>query len=232
MLTALDLCDNKIEQIPMALGGLSPKKLQSVRLSGNPLADPRIRRFVEQDAPSLVKDLLNHVAKSGCAAARQLPLGPATLPPSRRHPARALPGTGARPRARAARRGRRARARRRRRSPTTTSPRAPSQTCLREPTGGGGAQREREARSAKGASRSEGESTAPHFTRFSAETLPLTARGHRPQLISAHPVRSAHPTAKHAQAALNAGSDDAETDGDDSEPTVAPPPKGKKKGKK
>ena len=41
------------------------KKLQSVRLPGNPLADPRIRRFVEEDAPSMVKDFLNHVRKNG-----------------------------------------------------------------------------------------------------------------------------------------------------------------------
>jgi len=65
MLVSLDLCDNKIEQIPIEMGGLSPKKLQAVRLKGNPLADPRIRRFVENDAPSMVKDLLNHVAKNG-----------------------------------------------------------------------------------------------------------------------------------------------------------------------
>jgi len=65
MLVSLDLCDNKIAQIPMELGALSPKKLQAVRLVGNPLADPRIRRFVETDAPTLVKDLLNHVAKNG-----------------------------------------------------------------------------------------------------------------------------------------------------------------------
>ena len=36
-----------------------------MRLHGNPLADPRIRRFVENDEPSLVKDLLNHVKKNG-----------------------------------------------------------------------------------------------------------------------------------------------------------------------
>ena len=41
MLVSLDLCDNKIEQIPIEMGGLSPKKLQAVRLKGNPLADPR-----------------------------------------------------------------------------------------------------------------------------------------------------------------------------------------------
>mgnify|MGYP007087656793 CR=1 FL=1 len=36
-----------------------------MRLAGNPLADPRIRRFVEDDSPTLVKDLLNHVKKNG-----------------------------------------------------------------------------------------------------------------------------------------------------------------------
>ena len=65
MLVSLDLSANKIAQIPIELGNLTPKKLQTVRLHGNPLADPRIRRFVENDEPSLVKDLLNHVKKNG-----------------------------------------------------------------------------------------------------------------------------------------------------------------------
>jgi len=65
MLVSLDLSANHIEQIPIELGNLSPKKLQAVRLQGNPLADPRIRRFVEQDEPTMVKDLLNHVKKNG-----------------------------------------------------------------------------------------------------------------------------------------------------------------------
>jgi len=65
MLVSLDLAHNKIQQIPIELGKLNVKKLQSVRLQGNPLADPRIRRFVEQDEPTLVKDLLNHVRKHG-----------------------------------------------------------------------------------------------------------------------------------------------------------------------
>ena len=45
----------------MEWGNLTEKKLQQVRLAGNPLADPRIRRFVESDAPSM----LNHVRKHG-----------------------------------------------------------------------------------------------------------------------------------------------------------------------
>ena len=49
----------------MEWGSLTEKKLQQVRLAGNPLADPRIRRFVDGDAPSMVKDLLNHVRKHG-----------------------------------------------------------------------------------------------------------------------------------------------------------------------
>jgi len=65
MLAALDLSGNQVRHVPVELGSLSPKKLQTVRLAGNPLADPRIRRFVETDAPTLVKDLLNHVAKNG-----------------------------------------------------------------------------------------------------------------------------------------------------------------------
>ena len=48
MLVSLDLSANKIAQIPIELGNLTPKKLQTVRLHGNPLADPRIRRFVAQ----------------------------------------------------------------------------------------------------------------------------------------------------------------------------------------
>jgi len=65
MLVSLDLGYNQIQQIPIELGKLNVKKLQSVRLQGNPLVDPRIRRFVEQDDPNLVKDLLNHVRKNG-----------------------------------------------------------------------------------------------------------------------------------------------------------------------
>ena len=65
MLQAVDLSHNSVEQIPIEWGNLTEKKLQSVRLAGNPLADPRIRRFVEQDQPSMVKDLLNHVRKNG-----------------------------------------------------------------------------------------------------------------------------------------------------------------------
>ena len=49
----------------MELSNLTVKKLQSVKLRDNPLADPRIRRFVEDDSPTLVKDLLNHVKKFG-----------------------------------------------------------------------------------------------------------------------------------------------------------------------
>ena len=58
MLVMLDLAGNKIEQVPIELGSLTVKKLQSVKLKANPLADPRIRRFVEDDSPTLVKDLL------------------------------------------------------------------------------------------------------------------------------------------------------------------------------
>ena len=51
--------------MPIELGQLTIKKLQAVKLQGNPLADARIRRFVEEDKPDLVKDLLNHVRKNG-----------------------------------------------------------------------------------------------------------------------------------------------------------------------
>ena len=51
--------------MPIEFGNLSVKKLQGVSLKSNPLADARIRRFVEEDAPPLVKDLLNHVRKNG-----------------------------------------------------------------------------------------------------------------------------------------------------------------------
>lgn len=51
--------------MPIELGNLTVKKLQAVKLRGNPLADARIRRFVEDDSPTLVKDLLNHVRKNG-----------------------------------------------------------------------------------------------------------------------------------------------------------------------
>ena len=65
MLVSLDLAANAIEQVPIELGNLTVKKLQAVKLQGNPLADARIRRFVEEDTPTLVKDLLNHVRKNG-----------------------------------------------------------------------------------------------------------------------------------------------------------------------
>ena len=51
--------------MPIELGNLTVKKLQAVKLKGNPLADARIRRFVDEDTPTLVKDLLNHVRKNG-----------------------------------------------------------------------------------------------------------------------------------------------------------------------
>ena len=65
MLVSLDMSHNKIQQIPVELGNLTVKKLQTARFAGNPLADPRIRRFVDEDSPSMVKDLLNHVRKNG-----------------------------------------------------------------------------------------------------------------------------------------------------------------------
>ena len=52
-------------QVPIELGSLTVKKLAGVKLKGNPLADARIRRFVDEDTPTLVKDLLNHVRKNG-----------------------------------------------------------------------------------------------------------------------------------------------------------------------
>ncbi|KAL1529338.1 hypothetical protein AB1Y20_000292 [Prymnesium parvum] len=64
-LQMIDLAGNKITEVPIELGNLTVKKLQSVVLKGNPLRDARIRRFVEDDSPTLVKDLLNHVRKNG-----------------------------------------------------------------------------------------------------------------------------------------------------------------------
>lgn len=37
-------------------------------LAGNPIKDPRIRRFIEDARPSLVKDLLAHVKKHGASS--------------------------------------------------------------------------------------------------------------------------------------------------------------------
>ena len=51
--------------MPIELGNLTVKKLMAAKLKGNPLVDARIRRFVEDDTPTLVKDLLNHVRKNG-----------------------------------------------------------------------------------------------------------------------------------------------------------------------
>ena len=64
-LQTIDLASNKIVEVPIELGNLTVKKLQSVVLKDNPLRDARIRRFVEDDSPTLVKDLLNHVRKNG-----------------------------------------------------------------------------------------------------------------------------------------------------------------------
>ena len=65
MLTTLDVADNQIRHLPIEMGNLTPKKLQAVSLRANPLADPRVRRIVADDAPTMVKDLLNHVRKHG-----------------------------------------------------------------------------------------------------------------------------------------------------------------------
>ena len=51
--------------MPIELGGLTVKKFMGCKLKGNPPADARIRRFVNDDATTLVKDLLNHVRKNG-----------------------------------------------------------------------------------------------------------------------------------------------------------------------
>ena len=51
--------------MPIELGNLTVKKLMACKLKANPLADARIRRFVEDDSPTMVKDLLNHVRKNG-----------------------------------------------------------------------------------------------------------------------------------------------------------------------
>ena len=64
-LQTVDLASNRIVEVPIELGNLTVKKLQSVVLKDNPLRDARIRRFVEDDSPTLVKDLLNHVRKNG-----------------------------------------------------------------------------------------------------------------------------------------------------------------------
>ena len=58
-------CSLFARQVPIELGNLTVKKLMATKLKGNPLADARIRRFVEDDTPTLVKDLLNHVRKNG-----------------------------------------------------------------------------------------------------------------------------------------------------------------------
>ena len=106
MLQMLDLSHNHIAQVPIEWGNLTEKKLQAcarlplrhmrprstrtdvlrtsqaVRLAGNPLADPRIRRFVEQDQPSMVKDFLNHVRKNGFKGEESTPFTLACARPS------------------------------------------------------------------------------------------------------------------------------------------------------
>mmetsp|Transcript_4992 Transcript_4992/g.16731 ORF Transcript_4992/g.16731 Transcript_4992/m.16731 type:complete len:497 (+) Transcript_4992:37-1527(+) len=65
MLRDLTLTDNRLEGLPGALAELTPKVLHEVRLQNNPIKDPRVRRFVEEDKPSMVKDLLAHLKKTG-----------------------------------------------------------------------------------------------------------------------------------------------------------------------
>jgi len=67
MLRELTLTNNKIEAVPFELSNLTPKVLQVVALQGNPIGDPRIRRFIADAKPSLVKDLLGHLQKQGPA---------------------------------------------------------------------------------------------------------------------------------------------------------------------
>ncbi|KAG8458552.1 hypothetical protein KFE25_003087 [Diacronema lutheri] len=68
-LRELTLTNNQIDELPVELAELQPKVLQVVALAGNPIRDPRIRRFIEDARPSLVKDLLAHVRKHGVSAA-------------------------------------------------------------------------------------------------------------------------------------------------------------------
>lgn len=45
-----------------------PQVLQVMALAGNPIKDPRVRRFIEEARPSFVKDLLAHVKKHGASS--------------------------------------------------------------------------------------------------------------------------------------------------------------------
>lgn len=67
-LRELTLMDNAIQELPIELAELQPKVLQVVALQGNPIKDPRIRRFIDDGRPSLVKDLLAHVKKHGASS--------------------------------------------------------------------------------------------------------------------------------------------------------------------
>ena len=91
-LVTLDLAHNQIEQVPMELSNLTVKKLQSVKLRENPLADPRIRRFVEDDSPTLVRRpaptrarcprRLSHLPPTRLRAGFVTSLSPASAPAS------------------------------------------------------------------------------------------------------------------------------------------------------
>jgi hypothetical protein len=58
----LNLEDNKITELPVELSQLSVKKLKEIKLSGNPLRDPKCRRILEKEKLP-VKPLLQYLAK-------------------------------------------------------------------------------------------------------------------------------------------------------------------------
>lgn len=68
-LRELTLTGNQIEELPAELAELQPKVLQVLALANNPIKDPRVRRFIDDARPSLVKDMLAHVKKHGAQSA-------------------------------------------------------------------------------------------------------------------------------------------------------------------
>ena len=64
LLAEIFLSDNRIGDLPMALGELKEKKVRALDFDGNPLNDPKVKKMISKSA-NLVKELLVYVRKNG-----------------------------------------------------------------------------------------------------------------------------------------------------------------------
>ena len=64
LLAEIFLSDNRIGDLPMALGELKEKKVRALDFDGNPLNDPKVKKMIGKSA-NLVKELLVYVRKNG-----------------------------------------------------------------------------------------------------------------------------------------------------------------------